>query len=328
MITDQTDKLRIVDGVIETHYGEKIADILPVSDKYSSLEIPALEFPVKAYISYEVYNLRVFHYANEWYISTRNKLDAFDCFWGNKKSLGAHFESILQTIMKEEQALDLFLHSLDKGTVYHFLIPMCGNQNIGNVNNPSNKFWLAAVEKGLGLCLEVDDQPTNVWLCLESVVLSNKDELKTYAEKVYDGNGPTGLMICGDKFIHICADKYLYFYNLRDNAHNIKHRAIQLYLEFVTNTRKYKDVEAFVKMHLLFEIVDTLRIFIARILELYISRYISKQNVVVSKCKHAVLKNLHRNYLENGTKISRSKIARELLDNFNPEIISKMLEEQ
>ena len=93
------------------------------------------------YETYEGCVIRVFYYANKWYVATTRKLDAFKSRWASKTSFGTLFEEALerrreqygepeQESERKENAISWLTRKLQTFEVYTFLLTNCMENRI------------------------------------------------------------------------------------------------------------------------------------------------------------------------------------------------------
>lgn len=330
--TDQSSKLRIVRGVIETHDGKKIVGTFPDSIEkvpINEQSLSSIKFPLTAFHSYEVAMIRVYFFNDEWHLSTSRKLDAFDSYWASSVSFGRQFELLIERISGiSELGLDTFLHSLDKNKKYIFLSPLQYDQRCGTTQPaPKDIFWLAGVQTGDGDIVIEPTEDKNLWSILPKTVFETSSELLDYFNNQPASNIElTGFMVCAkDKFVRLVGEDYLYRFNLRNNEPDVRKR----YLEIIASNNQ-PDNDIFYDQH-----KDTLQPFCKDLDALvvyahskYIERFIHKKYHILPKRIHVLLKACHGEYIKDRTtRITVDRIEAILIATFPPRFILNILEE-
>jgi hypothetical protein len=327
MITDQSDNLRVNNGVIETHSGERVIGCFPEVERISMNDADDLTFPLSVFPSYEVSLIRVYQFQGEWKISTNKKLDAYDSYWSSEFSFGWKFDRLVQKLTEmPEIGLDVFLKSLCPAKGYFFLIPLEGTQRTGNAReHTKDKIWLAGIEEGGQINLDTNEAP-NIWSTLSRVVFETPSELKKYIEEGYKHDDPplTGAMLCDSKkHIRILHPEYLRLYELRKNEPNIYKR----YLEI----ENQQDSKQFFNQHIryLSPFARDLHSFIIYLHGKYLERYVQRKFQMLPSKVHAVIKTCHGEYLKDRTnRITRARLRDILHTSFPPDFILNTMAEE
>lgn len=312
--TDQSENLKIVNGVVYTHQDEQVAGIFPETVEVSAAEY-ALDDPEKIFFpSYEVTLIRVFLHGGVWHLTTTRKLDAFDSYWGSAKSFGAYFQETVEQI--SGIPLDAFLQSLKQDQVYFFLLPTHDEQRIGVARTPrAPKLFLGGIEKG-GEALYGDKLPSderNIWEYLQPLKFDSEAALRQYIadrRAAREDVETTGVIHCAATgFTRVLAADYLELYRLRNNEPNVQARYISLLC-----AREDGPARAFKKQHPLLRFVEKdLARLVDKMYKIYLERYIRKNYYKVHPVAHFLLKKCHAVYHERREPMSKSVVRATLL---------------
>ena len=164
------------------------------TDKLNELNIKDYQW----FYSTEGTLCRVFHYKDQWYISTHKKLSAFESRWSCKFSFGELFINSLRVLFNYEgdDIFDWFCNQLNKDEIYYFLL-RCNSQNriICNVANMkdnekcvyigrlSNKKYYLNCQENQPLLLNEFSKPMEIQLDKDTIV-SKIDQIDPF---VYQG---------------------------------------------------------------------------------------------------------------------------------------------
>lgn len=260
------------------------------------------------YPSYEGTLLRVFHFNNEWYLSTHHKLNAFMSKWSSRESFGTLFKRGLEHEMKrnseflsttntEGNTLDRFFSTLDKEKQYMFLLRT--NEDNRIVCNPpfqdeSHLLHVGTFTKGFQSCEYNTGLPTPQELKFE-----NFDELWAYVDDIdterFQGvicfNATTG------ETLKVLNDQYMTLASVRGNEPSIRFR----YLQLRSDERMVATLESlYPKFIPLFQEYETILMEVARkIYDAYVSRFIQKEFTKVPRDEYQVILECHRWHLLN-----------------------------
>ena len=345
MIIDQSNFLRINNGIIETHRGKRVIGTLPTTEKVVVTDDNALSqltFPLVAYGSYEVMMIRVYYTGEDepeedgrWHISTRCKLDAYESYWANDISIGEQFERVVeQRVGVSEMGLDIFLESLDIRKGYFFLISLTDKQVTGNITNPENGLWLAGIEENGKITLDIevdekDDHPwSKAWDILPKYEFKHPEDLKHCVLHQYDGASLTGVTICqNDKFIKVVHPEYYRLMLLRNNEPNIYKRALEIMGDIQLKRRPMAELHDFTTQHhcLKWFVKDVWRM-VALLHKTYLAKYVQRRTIsYLPSCQYALLKKCHEQYLKHRVRITKDVMMSVLFTFFQANVILKML---
>ncbi len=252
--------------------------------------------------------IRVFFHNNKWFITTHRKLDAYKSKWG-KESFGHLFEKSVK--YKTNLGVDEFLSHLNKNLSYTFLI---GTNEETRIVSPQYDclYVLECADKDHNkVDFYIDDWylDTLDWY-LEEVFFDSLDQLATKVNgMLYPFESEYGFFLSHKtKPIQykIVNPEYRKLSQLRNNLPSIQ-------FAYLHNIFNKDNKETFKMLYPKFcKDFDQYDYEIASIVldlkEKYFSRFVKKQQFVVSKEEHNILYHIHGIFLRNRSPISIENI--------------------
>lgn len=262
---------------------------------------------VKIFKSYEGAMIRMFYNKDKWYISTNKKLDAFKSRWSSPESYGTRFKKSIQSLYDTSDAfkqrldtssqgsdisvLDKFYTTLDKTVQYVFLVTNSFCNRI--VCNPSEKpevFHVGTFKEGM-LTLDNDigiNKP-------EQLNFTDKSEVTNFVSNLNPYESPGVIIFLpGNVQVKLNNSEYQRLFNIRGNQASVKFRYIQLrndkdktkelsmlYPEYVESFKEYeKNIQ---------QECDYIH-------DMYMNKFVFKQQVNVSNYEYKIMKIAHTWY--------------------------------
>jgi hypothetical protein len=286
------------------------------------------------YDSYEGSIIKIFHYADKWYVCTNRKLDAFKSKWSSKDSFGFFFQKALEnqfrtneffsefSNIESEKVIEVFTNNfLDKDKQYVFLL----------LNNSENRI----------VCME-PKEPTifhvgtfiNGELSMNENIgisypykhtFSNIEEVYLYVDDI-DYSKLQGVIIFApnNKQYKILNRSYKNLYSARGNEASINFRYIQVrmdpkmneMLRFLYNDKRdsFDEYENY--------LFKTSKV----IYDAYVQRFIKKQYVSLPVEEFKVMSEAHAWHQQDreNNKISHNKII-EILNSQPPTNLNRII---
>lgn len=278
--------------------------------------------------------IRVFNYDGKWFISTHRKLDANKSRWGNGKSFGETFGDAIKAV---GLAMDDFLLRLDKAYCYTFL--MTSTMDTYFVCQPQHepKLFVYAVTK-LNPSTNEDEW---VDVSLDDINIPRQPQLDLNASEIIQWTKQlkfpfdhAGILILNSKTfdtLKVINKAYSYFYGLRQNEASIPFAYLGILgnRNDVLNFKKlYPHVMA--RLNQYDELINDL---IHELYDLYVRRYVRKENLTTFAPKHFILNNhIHRWFMDHNPKDRKRTIpvtvdvVRSIVTNdVEPSILNKCL---
>lgn len=243
--------------------------------------------------------LRVFFH-KKWYISTHNKLDAFESKWGNT-SFGNRFVDCLSAMgnsknlfNKDLPILPQFLDTLNKDCKYMFFVLSSHDNNIVCKGHSNEVYHVGTFDS--------QHNPISVSTVFEkpqemSGDTSDYDVLVNYVANIDITKYQGLLLIFDDRHVKLYNNEYYRLMKIRGNQPNLSIRYLEL-----RNTDKLEDFKKLLPHPEIFDIYENCIAKIAKDLHLiYLKRYVFKNRelIIVSKTKHIVLIKCHKWHNEN-----------------------------
>jgi hypothetical protein len=286
------------------------------------------------YNAYEGSMIRLFYFADTWYVATNKKLDAFKSKWASKESFGANFKIALENEIATNTDFQEFVGSytegddileslktkLDTQKQYMFLL----------LNNEENRLVSSSPEKPtvfhVGTYVNSSfTMSENIGLKYpETYTFENIDAIYDFVDGVNFKN-LQGLMIYTPNNIYKVYNKQYYkFLMTRGNESSIKFRYLQVRLD-----RESADI-----LYYLFpdyaqqfdEYEDYIYQIASDIYNAYIERFIKKQYVTVPPEEFSIIKKCHswHNEDRHENRISFNKVV-EFLNLETPTSLNRMI---
>jgi len=285
------------------------------------------------YDSHEGFLIRMFYFANKWYISTHRKLNAFKSKWNSKKSFGSLFKQALEAEIErnselreklptnKENILEKFESLLDTNKQYMFLVK----------HNEDNRI----------VCL-VPESPIlyHVGTFINGKLVTTENCYIPKVKKHNFGNinelidyvGGVNIMelqgiICfapNNKQYKILQENYLQLFMARGNEPSIKFRYLQVRMDKEkTDMLFYLYPNSIPKFE---EIENNLYDIACNIYQAYINRYIKKTFVTLPRQEFNVMKTCHSWHQEDkNTNIININKVIDVLNLQHPSQLNKML---
>lgn len=248
----------------------------------------------KFYKSEEGTLIRIFYY-KKWYISTHRKLDAFKSHWSSSDSFGDIFKKSLDKVYPNiENSIEKLTNFLDKEKVYFFLIRNTNDNRIvcrptssylfyyvGNMTHGENGIYSSEIPP------EIKYFPRQ-----EELTFSNWDEVFNHVNEIdpFLYQGLIVFDINGNQF-KILNTKYQLYSQVRGNEPNLCLRYLQVRLNSSLNNMFLELYPEHKTQFLNYEFIINM---IAKgIHNAYMSRFIGKKHVVVSKEAYQIVKECH-----------------------------------
>lgn len=310
-------------GLIFNHDEKKVVGNFPTP---TELSLPSqveefnqtkLQYPIIAYGSIESTLIRVYHFDDEWHLSTSSKIDAYQSSWAEKDSFGIQFEQIVENI--SGTPFDVFLNSLDPSIKYFFLLPTRGLNRLGKrPEEETNEIYLVGIELEDGTIKHGNkfDLERNLWSFLDEYTITSYEELLDLVCKqqkniiIYDS----------DRLIKCISDEYKQRCELRNNEVDVQIRYIQL---LQTDPEKCKAfVKLYPKENFFSEIDHYLNLIVVFIHKSYMKRYVKKEYVKIPKHYYQIMKTCHQQYLSSFEKTTFPKVWKIIMDQEPKNILS------
>ena len=290
------------------------------------------------YESYEGAIIRIFWYKSRWFITTTRKLDAFKSKWSSKESFGEIFvkslkEQItengkLEEIIDENDILNSFYNTLDKEKQYTFLVSNTAENRI--VCTPPDKYSVYHV--GTTLHHQNVESEINIKKP-QKLDFTTKDELTEFVHKIDIAKLQGVIVFAKDKKVYKLYNyDYEYLFSIRGNEPSIKFR----YLQIRMDNSSVQDLKyLYPDMAIVFDEYENVLYKVSHdIYNAYVSRYIRKEFIKVSREQFGVMTACHDWYKSDHSKnkISRNKVIDVLNEqsfrNLNHIIKQYLLEEK
>jgi len=332
---EDTDFLKNCRGLV-FHGEDLVVKSFPYTDEYSvkdeKLNEIFLNLNWKFYKSYEGCLIRVFNFADKWFVATHKKLNAFNSKWSCRKSFGELFFEALEkeekinesfrTAMKDNKFYDI----LNKNKQYMFLLR----------NNSENRI----------VCKEADERDSSIFhvgtFCEgklsmteniglrypESYTFTSLEDILNFVKET-DINESQGLICYGDestgfKQIKILSERYLELFKIRGNEPSLKFRYLQVrnvpflvenLLSLYPNMKEsFKEYESIIST-----IADN-------IYTAYYNRFIRKEFTTVSKDEFKILKECHDFFLQDRDKNKVNfGVVYKILNNQSPIFLNRLI---
>lgn len=267
---------------------------------FSYLSTLSLE-DYKFYKSEEGTLIRVFFH-DKWYVSTHRKLDAFNSRWSSKKTFGDIFKDSLKKCCEEYDPMEKLTSSLDKEKVYFFLIRNTDENRIvckaPSENSPSF-YYVGNIGFGDN-GLYSTDLPNGICSIplQEELKFSSWDKVFEYVKNVnpYDSQGLIAFDKVGNQF-KIINDKYQLYSQVRGNESNLVIRYLQIRGNPSLSSKLLELYPEQASLLLNYEFI--INMIAKEIHTAYISRFVQKKHVVVSKNAYKIVKECHGWHISN-----------------------------
>lgn len=255
--------------------------------------------------SHEGALIRMFYYADKWWMTTHRKLNAFKSKWGGGESYGTTFKAALKNQIDRNQILrdslpegngnfyDSFQSVLDKSSQYMFLVRNTAqNRLVCDAPEKPEMFHVGTFTNGV---LDVTNQ-INVNQPNEHV-FQTEQELVDHVKNC-DPKVTAGLIVFGpgNTQVKISSDDYLNMSECRGNQPSVKFRFLQVRMDPETNRmlrRMYPEHVAGFD-----EYEDIIGVIAKNIHNAYMSRFIHKQFTQVPQAEYAVIRQAHKWFIE------------------------------
>lgn len=336
------DETKAHRGIIKDHEGNIIVPSFGYSDEYNEQQEEEITNRVKDFkdwtfhLSMEGTLLRLFHYGDEWYLTTHKKLNAFKSRWSCRETFGELFVSALKDIYnREDDTYEWLKGQLSKDYAYFFLV-RSNQQNrivckashlkkesviyLGRYHDPSFVFY----SKG-------NEEEVPVLNAFEaSLVIGDEFEdshgLCAYVEAIdpFQYQGVIGFRKGRLETVKIVHTEYQKYYRSRGNNPNLRFR----YLEVRNDPEQLKLLYVlYPKYTILFDEYETTLYDIAKMIyHFYVNRYIKNHYVTLPREEYLLLKKCHQWYLQDrkNNRIFTQKVL-ELLSEEPPLHLYKMI---
>lgn len=278
--------------------------------------------------------LRVFHYDNEWYLSTHKKLNAFRSRWSCRDTFGEIFRKNLYEIYEEhDDLLNEFFSRLDKEKVYVFLLRNNNENRIvcqtHFIKNNERIVYVGFFEKNGNFHLN-QGNPEEEWL--QKMVFPKILDIETVdavfetlqSINPYEYQGLIFFSKSSNDQFKVLHPRYAELFKLRDNNPNLRFR----YLELRNDPDKKKQLYSlYPRSADVFDEYENILYKIARMIyHYYVSRYIKNKYVTLPREEYLIMKKCHDWYLcdRQNNRIFTSKIM-EFLNEEPPLNLYKMI---
>lgn len=251
----------------------------------------------KFYKSEEGTLIRVF-YHDKWYISTNRKLDAFKSRWGSSLSFGDVFKNSISTFLGiQDNVIENFTSQLNKEKVYFFLIRNTRENRIvckspEDTQSP-NFYYVGNIGLGEnGAYTSEVDITTSKFPSQRELEFFNWDSVFKYVSEV-DPFLSQGLIVFdsqGNQF-KILNTKYQLYSQVRANEPNLNLRYLQLRSNASLTNTLFEIYPEHKTQFLNYEFY--INMIAKEIHNAYISRFVGKKYVVVSKEAYQIVKECH-----------------------------------
>lgn len=332
--------LKTLRGIVFDKQGNLITRSFPYTDTITEEEkdkvVNLIKPTSKIFYLCEGSIIRVFFFANKWYITTQRKLRAIDSMWSSEVSFGNLFRVGISKIMsqlddterKVDEDMEEFLNKLDKNKAYFFVLKNTEENQIVCQGTPPTEpkiMFLASMKLG---DYGFDFSETDFFISLgfsyfpkitttdgEEVLklLSRLDIKKCPGVIVFNGNVPT----------RVVTRKYLTYFAIRGNEVNISYRYLQI--------RKDKDqvrmlIDLYPEYKQKFDKIEQTLFDIASYLhKIYISRHCFGNFEFLPQEEHHVVEACHAWYRTNKQRVTK-ELVYEILNKQEPMYIKNMLE--
>jgi hypothetical protein len=265
---------------------------------FSSLSLPFSSY--NFFPSEEGTLIRLFFH-DKWYVSTHRKLNAFNSRWGSTKSFGEFFVDYIKD--HGWTSIEHLTGCLDTNHVYFFLIRTNSETKI--VSNPTEtnrSYFVGCMVDGKNFSLSCPhplDFPTQ-----KKLEFNNWEEVFSYVDNC-DHTKQQGVIafLSSDsesKYpnqFKIVNPKYQLYSQVRGNEPNLFYRYLQVRSNPVYSKLIYEIYPEHISTFILYE---NIIIKIAKnIHNAYISRFVNKNFVVVSKEEYKVVQECHGWHISN-----------------------------
>ncbi len=250
---------------------------------------------VKFFSSEEGTFIRLFFNDGKWYISTHRKLNAFNSRWGseNSFSFGKIFTNAIEQLGYE--TLDSLTSLLDQSYTYMFLIRNTLENRI--VSKPPSDIETKVYFIGCLSCYPEQkdfmfDSPLPFNFPKQTQLLfQNWDEVFNYVKDTDPLKNQGVIGFSGNNHFKILNSKYQLYSNVRGNESDICYRYLQNRSNTLYSRMMYdmypENINSFLKY-------ENLIIKIAKnIHNAYVSRFINKNYVMVSKEEYRIVSECH-----------------------------------
>ena len=285
------------------------------------------------YDSHEGALVRLFYFADKWYVSTHRKLNAFRSKWSSRESFGTSFKTALiseeennkdfkNSLPEGENILERFQSTLDKNKQYMFLVR----------NNAENRIVCSVPEKPtiyhVGTFVDGDlklDEKVGVTGPKE-LKFNDTNDLLDHIENVSyeDLQGVIAFNRVNNIVVKIVNQTYQNLFKARGNEPSINFRYLQVRMQRRTTNMLYHLYPE--KIRTFEEYEDTLYDIARNIYRAYVQRFIKKKYITVPREEFAIISECHSWHLNDRQKnrISVDKII-EVMNTQSPTNLNHMI---
>lgn len=316
-----------VKGLIFDHNEHKVISNFPTPTEINliaqlselSEELKDVEYPITGYSSEEGTLIRVYHFNDEWCISTSSKIDAYQSSWAEKDSFGLQFQKLIETVTGTP--LEVFLYSLDTSLKYFFILPTRGLNRLGRLpEEETNSLFLVGIETPDGVLKHGNEfnLDKNLWSYLEEYTFDNISQI---IDTVHNKQKNV-IIYKQDKLLKCVSDGYKRRCDLRNNEMNIYIRYLQL---IKTDQQSCKEfARMYPEVNFFTEVEQRLNLIVKYIHESYMKRYIKREYVRVPKMYYQIMKTCHQEYMSSFEKTTLLKVWNVILSQ-EPKIILSLI---
>jgi len=323
--------LKKMRGVVEEIDTKRVLfQNLPYTDEFVANEfqdeIDLKEWDI--YPSVEGALIRVFWHSTRWYISTNKKLNAFNSKWSSRKSFGELFREALVALTEDENILETFLDTLDKDSVYFFLVRYNHENRIVCQIHKNVKENLIFISQWNTKTETFSREWTSSIPVFQQspITFDTLQDLRHYVQDI-DTAKYQGVILFSkseNRQIKILSPTYTRLGQIRNNNPNLRFRYLELRLDPTTKEQiftmypTYQD--NFLEYeHIIYQIAKLIRYY-------YVQRYIKNKYVTLPKEEYLLMKKCHEWYLQNReeNRINVSKVL-DILNTEPPISLYKMI---
>lgn len=244
--------------------------------------------------------LTLFFYKNKWHLKTNRKLDAFQSKWGCDTSFGEIFMMSLVSMIdrglvdcgraikyeNKDDVFDLYTSFLDTSKIYCYIVKnIKENRLVCKVGEPE-MFFIGEFQKDKLL-------KTNSSFIKYPFELYPKDfnDLLEQTKLISHENGQGVIVYMKDDTqIKIMNEKYMEYFNIRNNCFDIYKRYFELRMDEEKVSKLYELYPEYIEVFQYYEklIVDVAK----NIYDAYTNRYIKKVYATLPQDEYIVMNNL------------------------------------
>lgn len=289
------------------------------------------------YDSHEGVLIRLFHFADKWYITTHRKLNAFRSKWASRESFGTAFKKALESEVNNNQKLRDSIPDGDEGLLERFQLTLDKDKQYMFIVCHSNENRIVCSSPERPTLYHVGTFVNNQLSLTENTNIphpkkhnfKNTNEMNEYIKAISSGDNKFSIqgVICfapNNKQYKIYNKDYKQLSNARGNEPSIKFRYLQIRMNRETVNMLYY---LYPNMEKIFdETENTLYDIAKNIYNSYVQRFIKKRFVTVPVEEFVIIKACHKWHEQdrNLNRIYLNKVI-EIMNTQPPTILNRLI---